>query len=110
MSSAPELRPAALAVAPTMAAILAAAAGILLLHEAFPRKAALFRMEITPGWLLSAAAALGGVALCGWWTFRHTEYADQSVMKMIGDKDVARAIRSSAAAAITLMAIGVWRL
>jgi lysylphosphatidylglycerol synthetase-like protein (DUF2156 family) len=83
---------------------------ILPFHEAFPRQAALSRMEITPGWLLSAAAALGGVALCGWWAFRHTEYADQSVMKMIGDKDVARAIRSSAAAAITLMAIGVWRL
>ncbi|WP_165185873.1 phosphatidylglycerol lysyltransferase domain-containing protein [Caulobacter soli] len=79
-------------------------------HEAFPRKAALSRMEITPGWLLSAAAALVGVALCGWWTFAHTEYADQSVMKTIGDREVARAIRSSAAAAIVLMAIGVWRL
>jgi lysylphosphatidylglycerol synthetase-like protein (DUF2156 family) len=79
-------------------------------HEAFPRKAALSRMEITPGWLLSAAAALIGVALCGWWTFAHTEYADQSVMKTIGDREVARAIRSSAAAAIVLMAIGVWRL
>jgi lysylphosphatidylglycerol synthetase-like protein (DUF2156 family) len=31
-------------------------------HEAFPRKAALSRMEITPGWLLSAAAAL----IAGW--------------------------------------------
>jgi lysylphosphatidylglycerol synthetase-like protein (DUF2156 family) len=50
------------------------------------------------------------VALCGWWTFAHTEYADQSVMKTIGDHEVARAIRSSAAAAIVLMAIGVWRL
>jgi phosphatidylglycerol lysyltransferase len=50
------------------------------------------------------------VALCGWWTFAHTEYADRSVMKTIGDREVARAIRSSAAAAIVLMAIGVWRL
>jgi len=79
-------------------------------HEAFPRKAALSRMEITPGWLLSAAAALIGVALCGWWTFANTEYTDRSVMRTIGDQEVARAIRSSAAAAIVLMAIGVWRL
>ena len=83
---------------------------ILPFHEAFPRKAALSRMEITPGWLLSAAAALVGVALSGWWTFTHTEYADQSWIKMMGDKEAARAIRSSAAAGILLIGIGVWRL
>jgi lysylphosphatidylglycerol synthetase-like protein (DUF2156 family) len=79
-------------------------------HEAFPRQAALSRMEITPGWLLSAATALAGVALCGWWIFTHTEYADQSWIKMMGDQEAARAIRSSAAAGILLIGIGVWRL
>ncbi|WP_419254864.1 phosphatidylglycerol lysyltransferase domain-containing protein [Caulobacter sp. ErkDOM-YI] len=83
---------------------------ILPFHEAFPRKAALFRMEITPGWLMSAAAALGGAAFCGWWVFTHTEYADKSWMRLMGDQDAARAIRSSVAAAIVLLAIGVWRL
>ena len=80
------------------------------LHDAFPRKAALFRMEITPGWLMSAAAAMVGVAFCGWWTFTQTEYADKSWMRLMGDQDAARAIRSSIAAAIVLLAIGVWRL
>ena len=79
-------------------------------HEAFPRKAALFRMEIAPGWLLSVAAALGGAALCGWWTFTHTEYADRSWMRLMGDVEAARAIRSSVAAGILLIGIGVWRL
>lgn len=83
---------------------------ILPFHEAFPRKAALFRMEITPAWLLSAAAALGGAAFCGWWVFTHTEYADKSWMRLMGDQDAARAIRSSVAAAIVLLAIGVWRM
>ncbi|WP_419317570.1 phosphatidylglycerol lysyltransferase domain-containing protein [Caulobacter sp. ErkDOM-E] len=83
---------------------------ILPFHEAFPRKAALFRMEITPGWLLSAAAALGGAAFCGWWIFTHTEYADKSWMRLMGDQDAARALRSSVAAGIVLLAIGVWRL
>ncbi len=79
-------------------------------HEAFFRKAALFRMEITPAWLLSAAAALVYVGFCGWWTFTHTEYADKSWMRLMGDQDAARAIRSSVAAAIVLLAIGVWRM
>jgi lysylphosphatidylglycerol synthetase-like protein (DUF2156 family) len=83
---------------------------ILPFHEAFPRQAALSRMEIAPGWLLSAAAALCGAAVLGWWSFAHTEYADKSWMKVMADQDAARAIRSSAAAAIVLLAIGVWRL
>ncbi|WP_421738555.1 phosphatidylglycerol lysyltransferase domain-containing protein [Caulobacter sp.] len=84
---------------------------ILPFHEAFHRKAALFRMEITPGWLLSAAAALAGAGLLGWWSFAHTEFADKSWMKVLADHDeAARAIRSSVAAAIVLLAIGVWRL
>jgi lysylphosphatidylglycerol synthetase-like protein (DUF2156 family) len=84
---------------------------ILPFHEAFHRKAALFRMEITPGWLLSAAAAVAGAGLLGWWSFAHTEFADKSWMKVLADHDeAARAIRSSVAAAIVLLAIGVWRL
>lgn len=84
---------------------------ILPFHEAFPRKAALTKMEITPGWLLSAAAAIGGAALLGWWSFHHTEFADKSWIRVLQDHDeAARAIRSSVAAAIVLLAVGVWRL
>ncbi|PIB96650.1 bifunctional lysylphosphatidylglycerol flippase/synthetase MprF [Caulobacter sp. X] len=84
---------------------------ILPFRDAFPRKAALAKMEITPGWLLSAAAAIGGAGLLGWWSFHHTEFADKSWIRVLQDHDeAARAIRSSVAAAIVLLAVGVWRL
>ncbi|MDR7229223.1 phosphatidylglycerol lysyltransferase [Caulobacter sp. BE264] len=84
---------------------------ILPFHDAFPRKAALTKMEITPGWLLSAAAAIVGASVLGWWSFHHTEFADKSWIKILQDHDeAARAIRSSVAAAIVLLAVGVWRL
>ncbi|USQ97728.1 phosphatidylglycerol lysyltransferase domain-containing protein [Caulobacter sp. RL271] len=80
-------------------------------HDAFPRKAALTKMEITPGWLLSAAAVVAGAGLLGWWSFNHTEFADKSWIRVLQDHDeAARAIRSSVAAAIVLLAVGVWRL
>jgi lysylphosphatidylglycerol synthetase-like protein (DUF2156 family) len=84
---------------------------ILPFHDAFPRKAALTKMEITPGWLLSAGAAVAGASLLGWWSFHHTEFADKSWIRVLQDHDeAARAIRSSVAAAIVLLAVGVWRL
>lgn len=84
---------------------------ILPFRDAFPRKAALTKMEIAPGWLLSAAAAIGGAGLLGWWSFHHTEFADKSWIRILQDHDeAARAIRSSVAAAIVLLAVGVWRL
>jgi phosphatidylglycerol lysyltransferase len=79
-------------------------------HEAFPRRARLSRLEISPGWLLSALAAVAGAALAGWWSFQHLDYANVSVLKLMGDHDAERAIRSSAGAAILLLAVGVWRL
>ncbi|MGH6985365.1 MAG: phosphatidylglycerol lysyltransferase domain-containing protein [Caulobacteraceae bacterium] len=75
---------------------------------AFPRSARLSRMEITPGWILSAAAALAGAALAGWWSFQNLDRASDSVLIDLGDPD--RAIRDSAAAAVLLLAIGAWRL
>ena len=35
-------------------------------REAFPRAARLTRMEITPGWMVSAGAAMAGAAIVGW--------------------------------------------
>jgi phosphatidylglycerol lysyltransferase len=77
---------------------------------AFSRAALLSRMEITPGWLLSAVAALAGAGLVGWWSFQNLDYANASLLKVMADQDAARAIRSSAGAAVFLLAIGVWRL
>jgi phosphatidylglycerol lysyltransferase len=93
------------------AAILTAlAAALAPCRPAFRRTARLSRLEVTPGWLLSALAAFGGAALVGWWSFQNLDYANNSVLRVIGDQDAARAIRSSAGAAAVLLAIGVWRL
>jgi phosphatidylglycerol lysyltransferase len=79
-------------------------------HGAFPRKARLTRMEVTPGWLLSAFCALLGAGLLGFWSFQHADYANQPFWRMMVDADVARAIRAWAGAALALLAFGLWRL
>ena len=92
-------------------ATLAVACLMLLpVHEAFPRKARLSRMEITPGWLASAGACVAGAAILGWWQFHHADYSDTLWWKVIGDADANRSIRSWAGAAILLLAVGVWRM
>jgi phosphatidylglycerol lysyltransferase len=86
-------------------AVLAVAAPC---REAFPRSSRLSRLEITPGWLLSALAAVGGACLAGWWSFQNLDKTDVSVLNELGDPD--RAIRATAGAAVFLLAVGVWRL
>lgn len=91
-------------------ALLAIQALLLPCHEAFPRTAALSRMEITPGWLLSSVAAVLGAGLVGYWSFKHADYANVSWVRMMADADAERAIRAFAGAAILLLAVGIWRL
>ncbi|MFN3856196.1 MAG: GNAT family N-acetyltransferase [Caulobacter sp.] len=78
--------------------------------KAFPRTARLSRMEITPGWLLSAAALMAGAGLLGWWSFQNVGHDDRPLLAMVMDADIERAIRSSLGAALLLLAVGVWRL
>jgi phosphatidylglycerol lysyltransferase len=83
---------------------------LLPFHDAFPRAARLTRMEITPGWMLSALAAMAGAGIVGWWSFQNADYGGRGLMQTLGDQDAARAIRSSAAAAVLLLAVGIWRM
>ncbi|MBV9511402.1 MAG: bifunctional lysylphosphatidylglycerol flippase/synthetase MprF [Caulobacteraceae bacterium] len=83
---------------------------LLPLHAAFPRTARLSRMEITPGWMLSALAAVAGAGALGWWSFSHADYSDTLWWKVMADADATRSLRASAGAAILLLVIGVWRL
>ncbi len=83
---------------------------VLPLHPAFPRQARLSRMEITPGWLLSAAAVLVGAGMLGWWSFANADYGDVPVWRLMADQDVERAIRSSLGAAMALLLFGLWRM
>ena len=46
------------------------------LRVAFPRKARLTRMEITPGWMLSALAAIAGSGFLAYWSFSNVDYSD----------------------------------
>jgi phosphatidylglycerol lysyltransferase len=79
-------------------------------REVFSRRSRLSYIQVTPGWLLSAVAVVVGAAVVGWWSFAHADYADQQFWQALADEDVTRAIRSSAGAAILLLAYGVWRL
>jgi phosphatidylglycerol lysyltransferase len=81
-------------------------------REAFPRAARLTRMEITPGWMVSAVAAMTGAAIVGWWSFSNVDYGGKTFLGAIfnPDADAARAVRSSAAAAVLLLGFGLWRL
>ncbi len=84
--------------------------GLLPFHGAFPRTARLTRMEIAPGWMLSAFAAVLGAGVLGWWSFQHIDYGDEQWWRVMGDAEASRAIRSSAAAGILCLAIGLWRM
>lgn len=92
-------------------AVLAAIAVLLApVRAAFPRQARLNRMEITPGWLISAACVVLGVGALGVWSFEHADYADQPWWRVMADEDAARAIRAWAGSALALFAFGLWRL
>ena len=83
---------------------------LLPLHEAFPRKARLTRVEITPGWMLSALAAIAGTVSLGLWSFHNVDYSDELWWRVMADNDVSRSLRASAGVAILFMVIGIWRL
>ncbi|MFM8941535.1 MAG: oxacillin resistance protein FmtC, partial [Phenylobacterium sp.] len=91
--------------------ILAAIGAFLApLRAAFPRKAALSQMEVSPGWLLSAGAAVVGAGLLGLWFFSHVSYEDRPFWSTMVDGDVARSIRAWAGAALAFLGFGLWRL
>jgi phosphatidylglycerol lysyltransferase len=92
------------------AALLLLAILLLPVHQAFPRRARLSRMEITPGWLFSAACAVAGAGLLGLWSFQHADYADQPWWRVMANADAERAMRAWAGAAVALFAFGVWRM
>jgi lysylphosphatidylglycerol synthetase-like protein (DUF2156 family) len=92
------------------AALISLAVLLLPFRGAFPRQAQLSRMEITPGWLISAAAAVIGAGLLGLWSFQHADYGDQPFWRTMIDSDAERSIRAWAGAALALFAFGLYRL
>lgn len=92
------------------ALLLGLAAALAPFHHAFPRKAALSRMEVTPGWLFSAACFVIGAGMIGLWSFENADYGDLPWWQVMADEDAARSLRAWGGAAIALFAFGVWRL
>jgi lysylphosphatidylglycerol synthetase-like protein (DUF2156 family) len=92
-------------------AILVALAAVLApFRGAFPRPARLSRMEITPGWLISAFAMLAGAGMLGLWSYQNADYGEMPWWRVMADEDAARSMRAWTGAAIALLAFGVWRL
>jgi len=79
-------------------------------RNAFPRTARLTRMEVTPGWLVSAFCLLAGTGLLGLWSFEHADYGEMPWWRVMADADAERSLRAWAGAAVALLAFGVWRL
>ena len=77
---------------------------------AFPRTARLSRMEVTPGWLVSAVCLVAGVGLLGLWSFENADYGELPWWRVMADADAERSLRAWAGAALALLAFGVWRL
>ena len=92
-------------------AILGVLAVVMLpFRHAFPRTARLTRMEVTPGWLLSAACLVGGAGLLGVWSFQNADYGEMPWWEVMASEDAARSLRGWVGAAMALLAVGVWRL
>jgi phosphatidylglycerol lysyltransferase len=89
--------------------LLGLCAVLLPLREAFPRTARLTRMEIAPGWLISAFLVVVGAGVLGWWLFHNLDYGDQQFFKVMRD-DPSRAIRATVGAGVLLLVLGLWRL
>ena len=77
---------------------------------AFYRTARLTRIELSPGWLLSAAAATVGAGVVAFWSFPSLRDYDDLWWRVLGDTDASRALRAVTGAGLLTMAVGVWRL
>jgi phosphatidylglycerol lysyltransferase len=79
-------------------------------RPAFDRHAALSRMEVTPGWIVSALVLVAGVGMLGWWSFHQAAPRDELWWRVLAEDDAGRAIRATAGAGVLALAFGIWRL
>lgn len=83
---------------------------LLPLHGAFPRPARLSRMEIKPGWLLSAGAAVLGAGMLSLWSYHNVAYGDQLFWRVMVSADASRSLRAWTGVGVLFLAIGLWRM
>jgi len=83
---------------------------MLPLRDAFTRNAQLTRLDITPGWMVSALAAVVGMGILGLWSFNNIGYRGELWWRVMVDADASRALRGWAGSGVLLLAVGLWRL
>jgi len=83
---------------------------LLPLHAAFPRPARLSRMEIKPGWLFSAGAAVLGAGMLSLWSYHNVAYGDQLFWRVMVSADASRSLRAWTGVGVLFLAIGLWRM
>ena len=91
-------------------ALLLLAAWLHFARSAFVRHAALSKMDITPGWMASAACAIAGAVTVGIWTTSNIDFTDQAWLQIMADSDASRSLRATLGLGVAFLVFGVWRL
>lgn len=92
------------------AALSAACLLLLPMRPAFTRMARLSQLEFTPGWIVSAFAALVGAGILGLWSFSDVNFTQQLWWQTMADADASRALRGWTGAGALFLVFGIWRL
>lgn len=92
------------------AALAAICLAMLPFRAAFTRTARLSQLEFTPGWIISAFAAVVGAGILGLWSFHRVEFSGQLLWQMMVDADASRALRGWTGAGLLFLVFGLWRL
>ncbi len=79
-------------------------------RDEFDRKAALFDIPYSTGWIVSAVAVVGASIGLGLFAFRHVEYSSDLWWRFEVDQDAPRFLRATVGVLIALALVGAQRL
>jgi phosphatidylglycerol lysyltransferase len=93
-------------------ALVLACLGVLLApaRDVFYRRAALFDLRLSGGWIAAIAMVVIGSIWVGFFAFRHVEYSHDLWWQFALDAKAPRFLRASLAVAIVGMAAALWQL
>src|SRR5206468_9196221 len=79
-------------------------------RDEFDRKAALFDIPYSTGWIMSAVAVVGASIGLGLFAFRHVEYTHDLWWRFEVDQDAPRFLRATVGVLVALAFVGARRL
>ncbi len=79
-------------------------------RPAFDRKAALFDIGFSPGWIAAIVAAVGASVWLGLFAFKHVQYSSELWWQFELHGQASRFLRASVGAAVVVLLFGVARL